>query len=153
MINDNVLESIAPIDVKETATLNHSFVCARIMRQLLSKESVQPLPKLTLAIGDGLTPDISVYPTESIQPNFFEDITRFETPPLLAIEVISPSQNIQDLLEKAKIFVQTGVKTAWTVEPFTQTVFVTTENGTKIMRDTTIESEGISVDFVKVFGG
>jgi Uma2 family endonuclease len=78
----------------EMSSFNHSFICSRIMRQLLAIEAIEPLPELTLAIGNGLTPDISVYPKEQIKPNFLRDITRYEIPPILAIEVVSSSQNI-----------------------------------------------------------
>lgn len=110
------------------------------------------MPELTLAIGNGLTPDISVYPKDEIKPNFWADITRFEKPPLLAIEIISPSQNIQDLLEKAKLLVQSGSKSVWTVEPFSHSIWVTTENGTKLYHNTIVESGEIKVDFQKIFG-
>ena len=84
--------------VNELPTLNHSYICSQLMRQLLPVENLEVLPELTLAIGNGLTPDLSIYPKEEIKPNFWEDVTRFEKLPLLAIEIISPSQNIQDLL-------------------------------------------------------
>lgn len=155
MIDTEVLTEIEneKVQAEEMPTFNHSVTCARITKQLSKNESIEALPELTLAIGNGLTPDISVYPTELIQPDFFQDITRFETPPLLAIEVISPSQNIQDLLQKAKTLTEAGSKTVWTIEPFTRSIFVTTKNGTQLLHNTTVESEGITVDFVKVFGG
>jgi Uma2 family endonuclease len=138
--------------INEMPTLNHSYICSQIMRQLLPKENLEVLPELTLAIGNGLTPDLSVYPKEEIKPNFWEDITRFEKLPLLAIEIISPSQNIQDLLSKAKVLVQAGTKSVWTVEPFSFSIWVTTAQGTKLFHNTSIESEGITVDFQKIFG-
>ncbi len=52
-------------------SLNHSYICAQVMRQLLQDDSIQPLPELTLDIDNGLTPDISVFKKEIIQPNFF----------------------------------------------------------------------------------
>jgi Uma2 family endonuclease len=122
------------------------------MRQLLPNEKIEVLSELTLAIGNGLTPDISVYPKDEIKPNFWEDISRFEKPPLLAIEIISPSQNIQDLLSKAKILVQSGAKSVWTVEPFSYSIWVTNEKGTKLFHNMTIEIEGVTVDFQKIFG-
>lgn len=137
--------------INEMPTLNHSYICSQIMRQLLPNEHIEVLPELTLAIGNGLTPDISVYPKEEIKPNFWEDITRFEKPPLLAIEIISPSQNIQDLLEKARLLTNSGAKTVWTVEPFSHSIWVTTEGGTQLFHNTTIESNGIKVDFQKIF--
>jgi Uma2 family endonuclease len=72
--------------------------------------------------------------------------------PLLAIEVISASQNIQDLLEKSKLLVQHNVKAVWTIEPFTNTIFVTTPSGIQKFPSQLIESEGIQVDFKKIFG-
>jgi len=144
-------EEIAEEIAGKMPTLNHSYICSQIMRQLLSDERIEVLPELTLAIGNGITPDISVYPKEEIKPNFLEDITRFEKPPTLAIEIISPSQNIQELLEKAKILLQAGSKTVWTIEPYSRTVFVTTAKGTRISHDTIVESDEIKVDFSKIF--
>jgi len=137
--------------INEMPTLNHSYICSQIMRQLLPNEDLEILPELTLAIGNGLTPDVSVYPKEQIKPNFWKDITRFEQPPLVAVEVVSPSQNIQDLLEKAQLLVQSGVKTVWTVEPFSRSIWVTNDRGTQLFHDTIVESEGIKVDFQKIF--
>ncbi len=132
-------------------SLNHSYICVQILRQLLLNESVQPMTELTLDIGNGLTPDICVYPKEKIQPNFFRDVGRFQEMPLLAIEIISPNQNIQQVLEKASKLVDSGVKSVWTVEPYGRTVFVTTESGEELCREQKLETEGISVDFGKVF--
>jgi Uma2 family endonuclease len=44
------------------------------------------------------------------------------------IEVISPNQNIQDVLDKAIKLIGTGIKTVWTLEPYSRTIFVTTMN-------------------------
>jgi Uma2 family endonuclease len=71
--------------------------------------------------------------------------------PILAIEVISASQNIQDLLIKADTLVANGVKTVWTIEPFTETIFVTTKDGEEKFTNQEIESENIKVDFRKIF--
>ena len=56
---------------EEMPSLNHSYICLQILRQLLQNEKVEPLPELTLDIANGLTPDISIFPKEQIQPNFF----------------------------------------------------------------------------------
>jgi Uma2 family endonuclease len=137
----------------EMPTYNHSYICLEIIIQILALQKFRPLPELTLNIGKGITPDISVYPVElAPQPNFFSDITRYDKMPLLAIEVISPSQNIQDLLEKAQMLTESGTNTVWTIEPFSHSIWVTTTEGTKLFHNTVIESEGISVDFQKIFG-
>ena len=132
-------------------SFNHSYVCTQILRHLFQQPNVFPMPELTLDIGNGLTPDISVFPTERIHPNFFRDIPRFPEMPVLAIEVASANQNIQDLLEKASQLVQAGVRTVWTVEPFSRTVFVTTAQGDSFIHNQAVTSEGMTVDFQQIF--
>jgi len=57
-----MLENTQAIEkqVEEMPSLNHSYICAQVMRQLLQDDSIQPLPELTLDIDNGLTLDISV---------------------------------------------------------------------------------------------
>jgi len=136
---------------KEMPSLNHSYICVQIMRQLLKDEKIQPLPELTLAVENGLTPDISVFPTEQIQPNFFEDVLKVDRLPLLAIEVISSSQSIQSILDKAKLLVKSGVKTVWIIEPYGRSIFVLDLTGQQLFHEEVVTSEGIQVDFAKVF--
>ena len=138
---------------KEMPSLNHSYICAQIMRQLLLNDTIQPLPELTLAIENGLTPDISIFPKEQIQPNFFEDVLKVERLPLLAIEVISSSQSIQAILEKAKLLVKSGVKTVWIIEPYGRSIFVLDGAAQRLFHEEMVSSEGIQVDFAQVFGG
>jgi Uma2 family endonuclease len=138
--------------VEEMPSLNHSYICAQLMRQLLDNERIQPLPELTLDVENGLTPDISIYPREKIHPNFFEDVLKIKEMPVLAIEVISSSQSIRAVLEKAKLLVDAGVNTVWTVEPYGRSIFVLDARGKRLFREEVVESEGIRVDFSKVFG-
>ncbi len=132
-------------------SLNHSYVCLQILKELLNHDEILPLPELTLDIGNGLTPDISVFSKSKIKPNFFQDISKFPEKPILAIEVISSSQTIQEMLQKAKQLVSEGVKTVWTVEPYSQTVFVTTVDQETLFHAEIVKSEGIEVDFAKIF--
>ena len=121
------------------------------MRQLLQDDLIQPLPGLTLDIGNGLTPAISVFKKEKIEPNFFEDILKVKDLPVLAIEVISSGQSIQAILEKSKILVASGVNTVWTVEPYGRSVFVVNTTEKQLFHEDIVESEGIKVDFTQVF--
>lgn len=87
-------------------SLNHSYICF----QLMQNENIYPLSELTLDIANGITPDISVFPKEDINPYFFNDIIKFRQTPVLAIEIISPPHNIQSMLEKARMLVKEGIK-------------------------------------------
>jgi Uma2 family endonuclease len=136
----------------EFSSFNHSFICNRLLKQLFINDQIEALPELTLNIEKGITPDISIYPKEKIAPDFLNDYAKYSDMPLLAIEIISASQNIQDLLEKSKVLVKHNVKAVWTIEPFTNTIFVTTPSGIQKFPSQVIESEGITVDFKKIFG-
>jgi Uma2 family endonuclease len=109
------------------------------------------LPELTLDIANGLTPDISVFLKNEIKPNLFHDISKFPDKPILAIEVISSSQTIREMLQKAKQMVNEGVKIVWSVEPYSQSVFVTTSENEALFHAEMVNSDGISVDFSKIF--
>jgi Uma2 family endonuclease len=132
-------------------SLNHSYICTQILRQLFSYPDIEVLTELTLDIDNGLTPDICVYPSEIINPNFSRDINKLPLMPSLAIEVISSSQNIQTLLEKAERMIQAGIKTVWTVEPYTHSIFVTSAAGERIVYNNEVESEGVKVNFKAIF--
>lgn len=132
-------------------SFNHSYICAEIIEQISKNKIIKALPELTLDIGNGLTPDVSIYLRSEIKPNFLRDLPKYPEMPLVAIEVIFASQNIQDLLEKAQLLVTSGVKAVWTIEPFSNSIFVTTKQGEEIFHNQAVESEEIKVDFRKIF--
>jgi Uma2 family endonuclease len=132
-------------------SLNHSYVCLQILKQLIQNEAIEPLPELTLDIDKGLTPDISVFLKAAIKPQAFRDIPRFPDKPILAIEVISSSQTIQEMLQKASQLVAAGINAVWTIELYSKTIFVTTAQGETLFHAETVQSQGIQVDFSKVF--
>lgn len=132
-------------------SLNHSYVCLQIIKQLLVNDEIVPLPELTLDIANGLTPDISVFWKSQIKPNLFHDISKFPEKPILVIEVISFSQTIQETLQKAKQMVNEGVKTVWSVEPYSQSVFVNCLDKEMLFHAEVVNSDSIIVDFSKIF--
>ena len=149
---DEVEVILTDTEEREMPSFNHSYICNRLLQQLFTNDRIEALPELTLNIEKGLTPDISVYPKENVTPDFLNDFAKYPDMPLLAIEVISARQNIQDLLEKSKVLVNHNIKAVWTIEPFTNTIFVTTPTGIQKFPSQVIESEGITVDFKKIFG-
>ncbi len=44
-----------------------------------------------------------------------------------------------------------GIKAAWTIKPYTRSIFVTTLEGEKIYYNQKVESAGIKVDFKEIF--
>jgi Uma2 family endonuclease len=133
-------------------SLNHSYICTQILKQLLQNANLLPLTELTLNIEKGLTPDISVYPAEKIKLDFFQDVAKYDEMPILAIEVISSSQNIQDVLIKARKLSEAGIPSVLTLEPYTRTVFLTQkETNNQLFHNQVVEAGGISIDFKGIF--
>lgn len=145
-INFSALDQCEPMP-----SLNHSYICVEILKQLFANPEIQPLPELTLDIGNGLTPDISVFFKHQIKPNFLKDIVKLKEMPILAIEIIAPRQSIQDVLDKAVVLTQASVKAVWGIEPYGRTIFVTTSEQQQILHKPVVETEGIAVDFAKIW--
>ncbi len=69
-----------------------------------------------------VTPDLCVYP--KMEVNFQEDVVRMTEPPLLAVEILSPSQSTQDVVDKINDMLDAGVQSCWLVQPATETVSI-----------------------------
>ena len=63
---------------------------------------------------------------------------------------MSPALNHSYLCKKL-ILLNAGVGAVWTVEPYGQIVYVSTRAGRKVKLAEMIESEGIAVDFSRIF--
>ena len=140
------------IEDEEMPNYNQSLVCSDIIEQIYDNKTFKAYPELTLDIENGLTPDVCVYLREKTRPIDVNEPPRFAEMPLVVVEVVSPSQNSQALLKKAVVYVDKGVEAVWTVEPILNVVVVTTKNGIQRFYNTEVESEGIKVDFRRIFG-
>ena len=73
MMLEEIIELEQESAEKEMPSFNHSYICWQISRKLSGNEAFAPLPELTLNIGNGITPNISVFPIEKVKPNFLRD--------------------------------------------------------------------------------
>lgn len=71
-------------------------------------------------------PDICIYPKRTFRFGG-EDTVKMTEMPLTAIEILFPSQTVQDALDKFKIYFRAGIKSCWLVVPATMTVNVYTD--------------------------
>lgn len=132
----------------------HSVAQTNLIGQLLTyRPTLQVLSELTLHLGDrDLTPDLSVY--GDFEVDFTRAKTRMTKLPLLAIEISSPTQGIQDLVDKARFLMEHGVESCWIVQPPLGTVTVFTpdmEPTTYSSGTVTDPATDIEVDLDDVF--
>ncbi|HLC15646.1 MAG TPA: hypothetical protein VJL89_05415, partial [Thermodesulfovibrionia bacterium] len=71
-------------------SINHSYLCKKIIVEIEKTDKWEAWPELTLDIESGLIPDIAVYEKGKIRPNFSEDKIKCDILPHMVIEVASP---------------------------------------------------------------
>jgi len=118
-------------------SLKHSLVQTNIAGTLFSDERFTTFIELSLdatsidlnqfgfKARDELIPDISIYfepPPIDDKPG--NDVVRVSQMPDLAIEVLSPSQTINELLKKINAYFALSIKSCWLVMPSLEEVRV-----------------------------
>jgi Uma2 family endonuclease len=91
--------------------------------RLRYQQAYRIFSELSLAtVTDGTTPDLAIYPAFAL--DFDNRTARRTDAPLCCIEIQSPSQSIEEMLVKVKIYFQFGVKSCWVVQPAVRGIFV-----------------------------
>ncbi|MHC4875034.1 MAG: Uma2 family endonuclease [Planctomycetota bacterium] len=66
--------------------------------------------------------DVVVSTAEQEQASIDAGTTQLEGPPLLAVEILSPSDKLEDVGGKVDLYLESGVQIVWLIEPHFQTV-------------------------------
>jgi Uma2 family endonuclease len=100
---------------KPMPSLNHSLVQVSLIMCLAPySHKYRFASELSLDLADWPSvPDLSILP--KMKPDFRNDVTSVTEPPLGVIEIISPSQTLNQLVEKAEAYFAHGVKSCWLV--------------------------------------
>lgn len=101
---------------------------------------------------DETRPDVCLYPKRSLSRPF--DILKMSEMPLLTIEILSPRQGIQEILEKFAIYFARGVQSCWLVDPITAIVAVysSLQERTVFSADEVVDEKlGIRLPFAEIF--
>lgn len=101
---------------KPMPSLNHAFVQARLIVAFAASPEFSALPELTLGFPDRdpLIPDIAIYPR--LTPDWLKDQTRVRAMPRSVVEIVSPYQGLQDILDKLEVYYAYGVESAWVIQ-------------------------------------
>ena len=112
---------------KPMPSKNHAIIQMRISGTLFSHYANQftILPEIRIDInGSDYTPDICVYPLIPFDSR--HDEIRMTELPLTAIEILSPTQTVEELVAKFEVYFGAGVRSGWLVQPALQTIFLLT---------------------------
>jgi len=139
---------------KPLPSRNHGFIQAIITGELLRyRDDYTSFSELTLQLGDlRVTPDLCVYP--KMEMNFQEDEVRMTDPPLLAVEILSPTQSQQEVVDRIHDMLAAGVESCWLVQPATESITIFAGDG----KPTTVSTgtlhdpaTDIEVDLAEIF--
>ncbi|MFQ3598309.1 MAG: Uma2 family endonuclease [Chloroherpetonaceae bacterium] len=111
---------------KPMPSKNHSKIEARLSFALISRydEKYDVFSELSLELSSGkANPDLAIYPV--MQDDWERDEPKMKTPPITTIEILSPTQPLNELVEKIRdVYFPAGVKSAWIILPPLKTVHI-----------------------------
>jgi len=103
---------------------HHAYIAGNLSAVFNSPKKYSVFSELTLQIGEkDFIPDICLYSRRKISYGS-GDITRMTEMPLLAVEILSPTQGSQEILDKFGIYFGAGIKSCWLVIPISHCVIV-----------------------------
>jgi Uma2 family endonuclease len=104
-------------------SFNHSYIRANFAVILRKYTNHTTLIEISVEIqGREYIPDVCLY--TKLKMEFSTDIIRMTEMPLLAIEILSSEQNLQDIVDKIEMYFANGVKSCWFITPAIRTVTV-----------------------------
>ncbi len=121
------MDTIEEFHTEDIMSYNHAKLTYRLTKNLSRyDEQYDILPELEFELVHGRAkPDVAVCQPGKI--NWLRDVIRPTTPPLLAIEILSPRQALSDLTDKAlDIYFPSGVPVVWVIIPHFKQVNVLT---------------------------
>lgn len=119
----------------EMGSYNHSLTQSNLTSLLHSDERFTTLVELSLDISqidlsqfglktkEELKPDVCVY-TNPPHVELPDDLVKITQMPDMAIEILSPSQTVSELINKLKAYFALKVKSCWLVIPATESITV-----------------------------
>lgn len=120
------IESLVGHDDEKMSSLNHSELQSRLAFLFMSayRQQYSIFTELDLEFASGKTrPDLCIFPKR--QMNWMTDEIIVNDVPLVTIEILSPEQSLNSLIERIyKKHFPAGVKTVWLVVPSLQIVSI-----------------------------
>lgn len=145
-------------------SFNHGYIQLRLGGLLDRLGIFTPVGELSLDVSGidlaqfnlkpktELIPDICLYPKRTLsRPT---DIQRMTEMPLVAIEILSPRQGFDEILEKFKVYFALGIPSCWLVAPAINAISVyasPTDWVTFTQGDLLDETIGISLSLADIF--
>ena len=138
---------------KPMPSRNHGAIQANLIGQFIQQRDFRVYSELSLEFGGKpLTPDLSIYSREPL--DFRHDEVQRTDPPLLVVEILSPTQGYQSVMDKVAAYFQNGVKSCWIVSPPIRAITILKPDGTEEVFHSGVAKDpaiGLTADVAAVF--
>lgn len=124
----------APRELIDMGSLNHSYLQARLAGLLAQNDAYLVVTEVTIDVSQAPFEQLGVDPQKTMKPdvalyakrplNRRNDLLKMTEMPLLAIEILSPVQGTQEIIEKFRVYFALGVQSCWLVLPLNGAVEV-----------------------------
>lgn len=127
-MENTMVETLSDYEIergKPMPSLNHSIIQANLIFELQFhyRQQYRIASEISLRLeGWPSTPDIGIFPKMKV--DFRRDKIQITEPPLGVIEIVSPSQSVQDQYNKAVQYFEAGVRSVWLIIPPIQAIVV-----------------------------
>lgn len=132
-------------------SINHSYLCRKLILLIEQTQQWEAWPELSLDIETGLIPDIAIFPIGKLKPDFHKDSTKANILPEIVIEILSPSQSIHELMQKAEKFLQAGIQQVWTIEPYGKIVYISQPENREVKISGQLVFHDLQLDLQQLF--
>jgi Uma2 family endonuclease len=110
---------------KPMPSFNHGTIQANLIFAIMAsyRNKFRVVSELSLNLDAWPSvPDISIFPKTEM--DLRNDEISVKSPPLCAIEILSPTQNLSEITSKAFSYFQHGVQSCWIVLPTLANIYV-----------------------------
>lgn len=106
-----------------TPSYHHAYLSSNMIVALHKLKEYSVFSELALQLEKDYVADVCIYPKRKI---IFSagDVIKVTEAPLMVVEILSPTQGTQEILDKFAGYFQAGVQSCWLVIPVAQAVTV-----------------------------
>jgi Uma2 family endonuclease len=143
---------------KPMPSKKHAYAQTRLIVEFAKKYELKYVlfSELTLRLPNSFqdyVPDLTIYEVGKL--SMTEEEVQVQEVPLGVVEIMSPSQSLEEMVGKINQYFALGVRSAWLVLPTLKNIYVYTAPQTyEIYRDTQVLKDtvlNIEIDLSKVF--
>ena len=134
---------------KPLGTPSHSNICLQLCLLLVRQTGeARTFPEVNVRVGDDiLIPDICVVRDKmtTLPRDYIAE------PPLLCIEVVSPSQRPAEMLAKCERYHEFGVTFCWAIDPVTRRAWEYHSGKSSCEQPVALTAAGLSISLAELF--